>query len=545
MSRNEIRLDAAAQRGAHWAAIAGLAFLVIAPAPVCAGESSADDPVFWSAIGTVLDEPAPEQSPLDAAAMESAADAPPAVVSAETPEPQPAADAAEPGEGEKAPSDASTYEDDVPVGRPMTSTRPRYAARLKLQYEHRVQGEDEDNDFYGYFYASAKNLNKGRFDFYTSMRLKSDLDDATPNYADDPYYSVDDSDGVTEDRVLQLYGDFHDRYKDKALRVGRQYIEVSDYIQLDGAQVTLFENDVLGGRIYAGHPVSYYTSVSGDFAGGISLVGKPWEGNRLRLTVADYEDDSEDGSDQNYFVDLRQRFNDETRARGQVSVLNGDLRFGRADLFHTAQDGSTDFSMGGSYWGEFSAETRVYSPLYEVLGESQPYALGYARLTQEVVPTFLVSPGVSLRFADSGGNDYNNRDYENVDLTFIYEPDRSFSASLAFEYWAVEDDDSFTGITGDLRYRHGRIWEVSGGASYAQYTYDTYSDISYTSGGGQTVFYEGGTVVEETPYVYTYFIRGKWKPLKKLTLRAQFDVEDDESVDDLAYRARGSVEVRY
>ena len=126
------------------------------------------------------------------------------------------------------------------------------------------------------------------------------------------------------------------------------------------------------------------------------------------------------------------------------------------------------------------SNTRVYSPLYDVLGEQDPYAYTYVRLTQQLVPGWMISPGASLRFADtSEGNSQNNRDYQNYDVTFIYAPSRAFSASAAVEYWAVEDDDSFLGFSGDLRYRQGRVWEVSGGAAFAQYTYDTYSDLAY------------------------------------------------------------------
>ena len=187
----------------------------------------------------------------------------------------------------------------------------------------------------------------------------------------------------------------------------------------------------------------------------------------------------------------------------------------------------------------------MYSPLYDALGEMDPYAYTYARLTQQIVPGWLLSPGVSLRFADNTENSYNNRDYANYDLTFIYAPSRAFSASIAAEYWAVEDSDSFLGLSGDLRYRHGRVWEVSGGAAFAQYTYDTYSDLSYEANGGQTVITENGTVIEESPYVRTYFVRGKWRITRMFAIRAQFDVEDDDATEDLAYRGRGSVEVKY
>ena len=423
--------------------------------------------------------------------------------------------------------------------------KPRWSLRLRGEYDYRAQGSDRDSDLYAYLYGSARDLYDGRLDFYLSARLHSDLDKpGTTSLSDDPFWSLDDSDGVTEQRLLQFYGDLHDRAGRLTLRAGRQYVEIADYLQLDGGQFGVSEEGRFGGRAYVGQPVSYYSSVSGDLAGGLSFVGRPWEGNRLRLTFARYYDEGEDASDQNYFLDVQQSLSEETRTRGQFSVLNEEFRMGRLDLYHFADDGKTDLALGGSYWGEFDARTRAYSPLYRVLGEQQPYSFFYARLTQQINPVLLVSPGVSLRFADSGENDFNNRDYQNYDLTFTYEPVRALSASLALQYWSVENDDSFLGVTFEARYKHRRLWEISGGSAFAQYTYDTYSDISYSVNGGQTVFTENGTVIEESPYVYTYFLRAKWNITRRLALRLQFEVEDDRDSADLAYRGRGSLEVR-
>jgi hypothetical protein len=425
--------------------------------------------------------------------------------------------------------------------------KPIYNAKLRLQYDYRELGDEKDNDLYAYFYGDVRNLNNGRADFYVSARLKSDLDsdDSSASLADDPFRSVDESNGVTENRIRQLYLDLHDRDRVLAFRAGRQYIDIADYLHLDGGQVILKESGDLGGRIYAGAPVSYYNSdVSDDLAGGVSFIGRPWEGNRTRLTLARYHDEAEGEDDQNYYLDVRQQLTEAARTRGQLSVLNDEFRMGRLDGFFYAPSGETDFSIGASYWGSFDAKTRAYSPLYDTLGEQDPYTYAYARLNQQLAPKWTLSPGVSMRFADAGDNGQNNRDYENYDLALSFEPTRAFSATAALEYWAVEEGDSFFGVSGDVRYRSGRVWEVSGGMSFAEYNYDTYSDISYTASGGQAVFSDSGTIIEESPYVKTYFVRSKWKVNKRLTLRAQVDVEDDDSQDDLALRGRGSVEVR-
>lgn len=455
-----------------------------------------------------------------------------------------------PVRAEDAAAEEST--DAEPVGEaeypapPPKGKQPVVNARLRLEYQHRELSSEKDTDFYGRLYSGARDLYDGRLDLYLSGRLHTDFDETTTkSLADDPFVSIEDTSSVTEDRLLQAYADVHTRSRRLALRAGRQYVEIADYLQLDGGQVMVNENGPIGGRIYLGHPVSYYTSVSDDYAVGASVIGRPFTGNQSRFTYSRYSDDSEDGADNNYYVDVRQTISETLRARGQLSMLNDEYRMAQADLFYLSEDGETDLSVGGSYWGAFDANTRVYSPLYRVLGEMDPYTYLYSRLTQQIAPHWLLSPGVSIKIAEEGDNPQSNRDYENYDLTLIYQPNRTFNASIAAEYWVVDQADSFMGISGELRYRKGRVWEVSGGAHYAQYTYDTYSDFSYVSSGGRTVFSETGSVVEESPYVKTYFIRGKWRMIKWLTGRAQFDVEDDDTLEDLSYRARVSIEVRY
>ncbi|MBU4460017.1 MAG: hypothetical protein KJ579_05575 [Verrucomicrobia bacterium] len=451
---------------------------------------------------------------------------------------KPAAEAPGPAEG-------ATKAALAKAAAPDARKKPVITLRLRAEYDVRSQGDDRDSDLYGYLYGGVRDLNDGRLDVYVSGRLHSDLDESEASSSDaDPFWSLDDSDGVTERRLLQAYADLHDRAGRLSLRGGRQYVEIADYLHLDGGQVAYREQERLGGRVYVGRPVSYYTSVSGDLAAGLSLVGRPWTGNRTRLTFAHYRDDSEDGSDRDYFLDMQQNFSDEMRARGQVSFLNDEFRMGRLDLFFFSDDGKTDLALGGSHWGRFDARTRAYSPLYRVLGEQEPYSYAYVRLTQQIVPTVFLSPGASARFAGSGDNDANNRDYRNCDLTLTYEPVRAFSASVSLQYWDVDAADSFLGVAWEARYRHRRVWEVSAGAAYAQYTYDSYSDISYSVNGGQTVFSENGTVVEKSPYVYTYFVRARWNLTRHLAVRIQFDIEDDQAASDLAFRGRGSLEVR-
>lgn len=433
----------------------------------------------------------------------------------------------------------SVHAEDL-VAKPAVPTA--YDLRLRLLYDYRTQGDATDTDLYGYWSGGPRDTWNGRLDVYASGRMHRDMDrPSSSSLADDPYLSVSDVGGVTENRLYQLFVDCHDRNGRMHLRAGRQYIEVADYLHVDGAQAAACEYGKVGCGAFYGKPVSFYSSLSGDDAWGAFVVGRPWTGNRTRLTYSRYA--TTNGNDGNYHVDVQQTLSDEVRTRGQVSVLNGEFRMGRLDCYYFAADGETDLYFGGSRWGRFDAETRAYSPFYDVLGTQDPYTYWYARLTQVILPHVSLSPGVSARIADGGGTTYANRDYYDYDLSLTYEPVRAFSVCLSMDYWDVDGGDSFVGVNGDVRYRRGKIWELSLGSSYSKHTYLTYSDFSYSVNGGQTVS-DQGTVTEETPFTYTYYLRAKWTIKRHLTLRLQCDVEDESEASDLAYRGRASIEVR-
>lgn len=424
-----------------------------------------------------------------------------------------------------------------------TPVKAQYGGRLRADYDYRAAGSDKDSDLYQYWNGSARDLLGGRLDAYVSGRSHQDLDGRSSSLADNGFTGIEDSKGVEETRLLQCYGDAHDQADNVRVRAGRQYIESSDYLHIDGARAMLFEKERLGAGGYYGKPVSYYSTLSGDRAGGVWIQGRPWEGNRSRVTFAEY--DADDGeTDRNYFMDSYQTLSDAARLSGQASLLNDEFRMARGDFSYAVPGGSTDFYCGGSHWGEFDARTRAYSPLYNVLGEQQPATYAYARVAQQLTPKLLLTPGYSCRIAEGDDKDYANRGYNDYDVALTYEPTKRVSASVSLDYWDLSEGDSFLGVSGEVRYRHNKIWEVSMGTSYADYSYNTYSDISYSMSGGQTVFSEDGTVKVEDPNAYTYFLRFKWHITRKLIMRLQGDVEDESTSDDLAYRGRASVEVR-
>ena len=419
---------------------------------------------------------------------------------------------------------------------------PHYEGSVRTEYDIRSQGDQKDSDLYETWYGGARDLMRGCLDIYVSGRSHQDLDyTSSATLADDMFRGPDDS--ATQDRLLQAYADAHDRSDTVRVKAGRQYIDSADFLHLDGAQASLFEKQWMGVGGYYGNPVSYYSSLSGDHAGGVWLTGRPWTGNRSKVTYARY-DDHDGEHDQNYYLESQQEVTESARLSGSLSYLNDSFRMARGDLYYLVPDGETAFYGGASRWGSFDARTRAYSPLYDVLGDQAPATYAYAKVSQQVWKYFMVTPGVSSRFSEGDRHDYANRNYNDYDLTLTCEPNKKISASVAVDYWDLSDGDSFLGLSGEVRYRRAKLWEVAVGSSYANYTYNSFSDISYTLNGGQTMFSQDGTISVENPSSYTYFVRMKWALTRRLILRLQGDIEDDSTSSDLGYWARASIEVK-
>lgn len=424
-----------------------------------------------------------------------------------------------------------------------TTATPDFYGSLRAAYDYRSLGDYDDHDAYGFWHLRGRNLADQRVEIYTSGRLHSDLDGTTSDEFD-PFGSIEDG-SSSELRLLQFYVDIHDRKNEKGLRYGRQYVDIADYIQMDGAQIRLFEQRAIGGRVFLGKPVSDYSSVSGDLFFGASLVGRPWRDNQSRFTYARYQDDSETANDDHFFLDVRQQLGEEVRARTYLSVMNEDIRMGGADLYYASlSDRVLDAVLGVQRWGDYQAGSRVYSPLVDILGDVEPYTTAYGRITTEVLPWFYLSPGAMVKQPDD--SDVTNRRFERYDLSFIFEPADDVSSSITLEYWDVEESDRFFGLSGDIRYRYRRLWELTLGAAYVDYTYLQLADFSVLTDDNPVppiIQPLDGTRVERSPDAFTYYLRGKWNITENTALRISGEIEDDSDEDDLGYRIRTSFEV--
>jgi hypothetical protein len=421
--------------------------------------------------------------------------------------------------------------------------RERLAGQSRTMYQYQSAGDEKDSDLYEYLYVRGRGLGGNRLDFYGSGKLHWDLDDAGTQ-ADDLYAGIEDR-ARSEQYLYQAYIEGHDPAGRVRLRGGRQYVDIADSLHLDGAQLILWEQARLGGRLFGGLPVSYYSSVSDDWAAGASLLARPWEENQTRLTFVQYHDESRGEDDHRLGLDSRQRLPADWRTRLVGSLLNDRFEAAGFDLYYLPGEGALDGSFSVRRWGGADGETRQYSPLQEILGDLEPYTYLTARLTKGVLPWLFVSPGVAARLVSSADEDAQNRDYRRYDLTVSAQAGRAWLASVAAEYWNVDEGDSFVGASGEIRYRNGRRWEASAGSGYYRYEYARYSDFTGTINAGDVRVAADGTRIENTPDSYSYFLRGKWNVTKSVSVQARVDVEDSSDLPDLAVRGRTALVVRF
>lgn len=424
----------------------------------------------------------------------------------------------------------------------------RFSGENRLGFRYRSWGGDEDADFFDWWTLRADAMLDDRLDLYFSGRLHKDVDGTGTRRADDLFVGIEERDRNWNDQLYQLYADLHDADKQFGLRVGRQYLDYVGGLHLDGANLRLFQGEAVSGYLFYGRPVSFYAPTSEDRAGGGALVLRPWEGNRTRLSYVRYMQDNVDQDDDQYSVDVWQRINDRWRARGQVSVLDRRFQTAGVDVFYVDYDEGWDALASVRRWGGFPAgESREYSPLFRTLGTLEPYTYASARVSKRVLPWLTLSPGVSGRFADSGQADGTNRDWGRYDLTATIEPSEHWTLRLTGEYWDVDPDDRFWGLTGEAEYREGRTWSVALGTAYADYEYDLREYDGYALAAGDVNRDVDGTVTRDSPDVYTVYARGRINVSRYCSLRARGEVEfpDGTQEEDTAYGLRTDLVLRF
>ncbi len=400
----------------------------------------------------------------------------------------------------------------------------------RLVYQYRSAGEQKDTDIYEYWNLRGRNFFSGRLDVYFSGRLHKDQDDTTQSVSDNPFTGIEDQGGAWDEQIYQLHANMKVPEYGFDVRLGRQYVDDVGWLHVDGGLVKVHEIKKISGSVFLGRPVSYYSSTADDFAGGYSVTARPWRGSRARLNYVYYNDDRADQKNGKTDLDMWQRIGDQTRVHGILSFLDDDFHTAGLDAFYVSKNRFFDARFNIKRWAERRDESREYSPLFGLLGKREGFTFISAHSNFYIKSWLSVSPGISIRRVDSSNQNYRNRQYENYDLALNISPHKHLNTSLSGNYWVVSDDDSFTGLTGQVNYHPSKVWDVTVGTAYLAYEYHADTG-SYTS--------------ETSPDAYTFFANTKIKLTKSVKLKVEVESEDSSFTPDDYFRFRTSLITRF
>ena len=373
----------------------------------------------------------------------------------------------------------------------------------------------EDEDLFSYLRLSYGEDGDRNVAGAVSLRWDADLL-ASANEIDD---------GSDDLRVYYAYLDLGKSQRFD-LRLGRQYLDEAEGFHLTGAKAIYnapWKHLRFG--LFAGQPVSYYSSVDGDeHAGGLTWSLRPAERANLRGSWIHLEEELDDGD----VVTLAYR-----QALGQGSNLYATARTLDFEVFNGLLGGTwrvepLDLLLTGSYRRQEdtnASSSRYFGDLSTIIGPSRPYQ----QLTVNVSRPFrdLASLGVGfsrrelLGDAESRGNQEFDRLF--LDLVLTEQALAGFVASANFSRWQTDRNDNST-LAGSLSRRLGEHLRLEAGSSYAKY------DL-------RRVFDVREEIPRERFDVRSTYLRGEWRVRERYRVRLDLDRTTDSTSDEAYYEA--------
>ncbi len=392
------------------------------------------------------------------------------------------------------------------------------SVRLRNRFRHTTEsGQQNDNDLYAFLRLKYRDeMDPG---WSASLHGRATLD--TDYFGDtDGFYAYD---SITDTYSSRLNGRLYHLYANyrwargvlEQIRFGRLYVDIGEYMLLDGAQVWSrpFGRGYWQFSLFGGVPAYLFTSSpEGDWTAGAQVTGRPWKGADLRVSYAHVQNDQIYGLLRNNFADvtINQRFGLSTLARLTYQQLDDDPRMVRLTVDSVLP--APDLTIRGYFQTVPTVqEERVYDFDYYYWStlELAPYGMLNLSLAKGIGEFFSVEGGISGRWLYSAQDEGTyNREFEQYFITlasYDWLVD-NLDMSISGEWWD-SDDDIWT-VTFDVDWKPSRCFRLSFGTDYAAYRYDLYADVER-----QNVF--GG------------FIRASWRPSDRWRLDARLRMDND------------------
>lgn len=430
--------------------------------------------------------------------------------------------------------------------RDATSRNPwqslKVSGNLNSSYYFRSYDERDDNDLYSFFSLRMKDIAKDSIDGAFSMQWHEDLNGGSSlrgaeDY--DPFLDLYDN----ADKRFRFYTGYldikHAIFDDSRLRLGRQFLEDIDYAHFDGASYQFSPIDPLEVTLFGGQPISFFSSTSGDGFYGANVAYRFTP--QTRAAARYYRYDADGVNDDLAAVEIWHRFTPELQTHGEFSLLDGDPYQFKDDLYFRID--AWDLDILGQFihlFKDVGNQTINFNPYFPLLYSYEPFSYGSLQFTKGLGDYVSLTAGFDFRVTDDNldpASQSTNRDYVRGTLGAEFYPTKQLTLSVNGEYWSVDDNDRFVGVSGEVEYQPVKQWTLTAGAEYGEYVQEYLDEFLFLFGDSR--------VFRVTPDVVTYYARVKWQPLSKIYTAARFELEDSDFDRDNWYAFRLQVGVNF
>ncbi len=407
---------------------------------------------------------------------------------------------------------------------------------LYSTFQFRSFDSRDDSDLYQFLSLELDDIYKDTIDGAFSMMWHENLNGANAlkageNY--DPFIDLDLTNDSNRFRFFTGYVDIKKVFfEDSSLRLGRQYLEEIDHAHFDGATYRFSPIESLDVTLFGGRPITYYSPTSGDSLYGTNLQYQ--FSHTTKAAMRYYRYDTDEYIDDLGAVELWHMFSPSVQSHFEFSLLDGEPYILQSDLY--AQWDEMDFDVVAQLirlFDDVGDHTINFDPYFPLLNNYEPFTYGALNATKGLGDYFSLVGGFDIRQSDDINDPvtgFTNRDYWRITAGAEVYPTKQLTISVNGEYWDVDDDDQFTGITGEIEYRPNKKWTLTAGVDYGEYVQHYRDEFLYLFGQDETF--------RITPDAITYYARVRWKPTSKLYTGMTFEVEDNDWDEDEWYSLR-------
>lgn len=403
---------------------------------------------------------------------------------------------------------------------------------LTTRYQLKMTEDMTNSKGFQYFRArlSEARLGSGIMALNVNMRVgvdfNMDRDNPREYYV---FYDGLDVEAGGRNAAYRLYManiELDEVIKNTRIVLGRQYLDNLGQYKIDGADLAYgFFDDKLTARVFYGLPVSYYSNLKTQVAGGAFDLKLFDDMTRLRVEY-------------NYFI------SDDADFQKNANVLRGRLdqrvlfanvygevaQIENATVYGVGADGMVDMTgTGFSVYlkGQYDRNDEDLNPYIaafdDIAGRQSQYLMWGVQLYQGITPYFMVGAGFETRFNYDeyyGDRDYY-RVYGNIDFINIF-PDNFIS--IIADYYTVpsyENYDSNSKLLIGGRMTQGVTDSVNMwlGVNVADYRYKSSPIYLNPALSSNLTDYEYNDETESTTDAY---IGGEWSPYEWMMIQADY-----------------------